>query len=67
VASLATRLAEGPTGAIARMKRLVNRAVGMDALDEHLGAEVDALVESADSQEFTLGLERFFDRSGRTD
>lgn len=67
VASLATRLAEGPTGALARMKRLVNRAVGMDALDEHLGAEVDALVESADSQEFALGLERFFDRNERAD
>jgi len=63
VESLAARLAEGPAGAVARMKRLVNRAVGMDALDAHLSAEVDALVESADSAEFAAGLAHFFDRS----
>jgi 2-(1,2-epoxy-1,2-dihydrophenyl)acetyl-CoA isomerase len=62
VAALAERLAEGPTGAMARMKRLVNRAVGMDALDAHLGAEVEALVTSADSAEFAEGLTRFFER-----
>jgi 2-(1,2-epoxy-1,2-dihydrophenyl)acetyl-CoA isomerase len=67
VESLAARLAEGPTGAVARMKRLVNRAVGMDALDAHLSAEVDALVESADSAEFAEGLSHFFDRSERED
>jgi 2-(1,2-epoxy-1,2-dihydrophenyl)acetyl-CoA isomerase len=62
VASLAQRLAEGPAGAIARMKQLVNRAVGMSSLDEHLGAEVEALVASADSEEFAEGLTRFFER-----
>jgi 2-(1,2-epoxy-1,2-dihydrophenyl)acetyl-CoA isomerase len=67
VEAVATRLAEGPTGAVARMKRLLNRAVGMDALDAHLGAEVDALVESADSEEFAEGLARFFDRGDRAD
>ncbi len=61
VERLAQRLAEGPVGAIARMKRLVNRAVGMDALDAHLGAEVEALVASADSAEFAEGLVRFFE------
>jgi 2-(1,2-epoxy-1,2-dihydrophenyl)acetyl-CoA isomerase len=65
VAELAARLAEAPTGAVARMKRLLNRAVGMEALDEHLGAEVEALVESADSAEFAEGLARFFDRPRR--
>lgn len=64
-AGIAARLSEGPAGAVARMKRLVNRAVGMDALDAHLGAEVEALVESADSAEFAEGLARFFDRPGR--
>jgi 2-(1,2-epoxy-1,2-dihydrophenyl)acetyl-CoA isomerase len=67
VESLAARLAAGPTGAVARMKRLVNRAVGMDGLDAHLSAEVDALVESADSAEFAEGLAHFFDRSERED
>jgi 2-(1,2-epoxy-1,2-dihydrophenyl)acetyl-CoA isomerase len=64
VAGLAQRLAEGPTGALARMKRLLNRAVGMDALDAHLGVEVEALVASADSEEFAEGLARFFQRRG---
>jgi len=67
VAALATRLGEAPTGAVARMKRLVNRAVGMEALEDHLGAEVEALVESADSPEFAEGLARFLDRSRRSD
>jgi 2-(1,2-epoxy-1,2-dihydrophenyl)acetyl-CoA isomerase len=67
LADLTARLAEAPAGAMARMKRLVNRAVGMEALEEHLGAEVEALVESADSAEFAEGLERFFDRSRRGD
>lgn len=62
VHALAERLAAGPTGALARMKRLLNRAAGMDALDAHLGAEVEALVVSADSDEFAAGLERFFSR-----
>jgi 2-(1,2-epoxy-1,2-dihydrophenyl)acetyl-CoA isomerase len=66
VDAVAARLAEGPVGAVARMKRLLNRAVGMESLDAHLGAEVDALVESADSAEFAEGLARFFDRSGRS-
>lgn len=61
---LAARLAAGPTAALARQKRLLNRAAGMDALDAHLDAEVEALVESADSQSFELGLERFFSRGG---
>ncbi len=62
VTGLAERLAEGPAGALARMKRLLNRAAGMDALDAHLGAELEALVTSADSAEFAEGLTRFFER-----
>jgi 2-(1,2-epoxy-1,2-dihydrophenyl)acetyl-CoA isomerase len=56
---LAERLAAAPTQALARQKRLLNRAAGMEALDSHLDAEVEALVASASSEEFELGLERF--------
>jgi 2-(1,2-epoxy-1,2-dihydrophenyl)acetyl-CoA isomerase len=62
LAALADRLARGPRAAVARLKRLLNRSVGMDGFDAHLGAEVEALVDSADSAEFAEGLERFFDR-----
>jgi len=65
VEALAGRLAALPAGAVARMKRLINRASGMDAFDAHLGAEVEELVASADSPEFAEGLERFFDRRRR--
>lgn len=66
VLDVAGRLAEGPAGALARMKGLLNRAAGMDELAAHLSAEVEALVASADSEEFAAGLERFFARrSGR--
>lgn len=60
VSVLAARLARGPREALARMKRLLNRAAGMDGLEAHLDAEVEALVASADSEEFAAGLERFF-------
>jgi 2-(1,2-epoxy-1,2-dihydrophenyl)acetyl-CoA isomerase len=64
VAALAERLAAGPTGAMARMKRLLNRASGMDGLDAHLSLEVEELVTSANSPEFAEGLDRFL--AGRT-
>jgi 2-(1,2-epoxy-1,2-dihydrophenyl)acetyl-CoA isomerase len=57
--ALTRRLASAPTAAIARQKRLLNRAAGMDALDAHLDAEIEELVASADSEEFAAGLERF--------
>lgn len=62
VQEVARRLAEGPTEPYARMKRLLNRAAGMEGLEAHLSAEVEALVTSADSPEFAEGLERFFTR-----
>lgn len=62
VLDAARRLAEGPTESYARMKRLMNRAAGMEGLEAHLSAEVEALVASADSPEFEEGLERFFAR-----
>lgn len=61
-AALAERLASGPTAALARQKRLLNRAAGMEGLDAHLDAEVASLVESADSEAFTEGLKQFFSR-----
>jgi len=66
VDALAERLADGPTAALARLKRLLNRAAGMEALDAHLDAEVAELIASADSEEFSLGLERFLGGSGRS-
>jgi len=62
--ALAERLAAGPTGAIARQKRLLNRAAGMESLEAHLDAEISELVASADSEEFAAGLERFFAARG---
>lgn len=62
VLDVARRLAESPAGALARTKGLLNRAAGMDELPAHLSAEVEALVASADSDEFAAGLERFFAR-----
>ena len=65
LSALSERLAAGPTAALARQKRLLNRAAGMDALGAHLDAEVAELVASADSQEFADGLERFFSPAAR--
>lgn len=53
---------ETPREAFARMKRLLNQAAGMDALERHLTAEVEELVSSANTEQFSDGLERFFGR-----
>jgi 2-(1,2-epoxy-1,2-dihydrophenyl)acetyl-CoA isomerase len=65
VAALARRIAAGPARAQARMKALLNRAADLEALDGHLGAELEELVASADGAEFAEGIARFFDRKGR--
>ncbi len=62
VEGLAARLAALPPGSVARTKRLLNRAVGMDGLEAQLGLEVEDLVASANSEEFARGLELFFAR-----
>jgi 2-(1,2-epoxy-1,2-dihydrophenyl)acetyl-CoA isomerase len=67
ILALSERLADAPTAALARLKRLLNRASGMEALDDHLDAEVSELVASADSAEFSLGLERFLGKRSRAD
>ncbi|HTL04167.1 MAG TPA: enoyl-CoA hydratase-related protein [Gemmatimonadales bacterium] len=60
--ALATQLAEGPTGAYAIAKRLLNQAAGMERLDAHLDQELQQLTLSADSPEFAEGLAAFFER-----
>jgi 2-(1,2-epoxy-1,2-dihydrophenyl)acetyl-CoA isomerase len=56
----ARALAERPVRAIARTKRLLDRAAGMDGLEAQLGAEIEELVASSDDEEFAAGLDRFF-------
>jgi 2-(1,2-epoxy-1,2-dihydrophenyl)acetyl-CoA isomerase len=58
----ALRLAEGPTRAFGVAKGLLNRAAGLDRLDVHLDAELEELARIAEGEEFSRGLERFFDR-----
>jgi len=58
--AVAERLAPGPTGAWAIVKRLVNQALGMDRLDLHLAEELRNLVAIAEGQDFREGLEAFF-------
>jgi 2-(1,2-epoxy-1,2-dihydrophenyl)acetyl-CoA isomerase len=59
VRELARRLADGPTRALGIAKGLLNMAVGMDRLDDHLDRELEQLTRSADSPEFRDGLEAF--------
>jgi 2-(1,2-epoxy-1,2-dihydrophenyl)acetyl-CoA isomerase len=62
VAALARRLAEGPTASYAAAKRLMNEAAGVDRLDVHLDRELEALIKSADSEDFQEGISAFFDK-----
>jgi 2-(1,2-epoxy-1,2-dihydrophenyl)acetyl-CoA isomerase len=62
VMALAKRLAEGPTGAYAAAKALLNEAAGVDRLDFHLDRELQALTRSADGAEFKEGLQAFLDK-----
>ena len=60
--ALAQRLAEGPVGAYAVAKHLLNQAAGVDRLDYHLDQELQHLVRTADGPEFAEGLAAFFQR-----
>jgi len=62
VMSLARRLAAGPTASYAAAKRLMNEAAGVDRLDFHLDRELEALAESADSDDFSEGIAAFFEK-----
>lgn len=57
---LATRLAAGPTEAMAVAKRLMNASAGVDRLDVHLDRELDELARIADGPAFAEGLDAFF-------
>jgi 2-(1,2-epoxy-1,2-dihydrophenyl)acetyl-CoA isomerase len=59
---IATRLAAGPTRALAIAKSLVNRAAGVDRLEAHLDAEATELARIADGPDFAAGLDAFFAR-----
>ena len=62
VMALARRLASGPTASYASAKRLMNESAGVDRLDFHLDRELEALAESADSQDFAEGISAFFEK-----
>lgn len=64
VRELGQRLANGPTASYGRLKELLERAVGGEWLEEHLDAEVQGLVASADGAEFSEGIARFFAARG---
>jgi 2-(1,2-epoxy-1,2-dihydrophenyl)acetyl-CoA isomerase len=59
---LARRLADGPVGAYAVAKNLLNQAAGVDRLDYHLDQELQHLTRIADGPEFAEGLAAFFER-----
>lgn len=63
VRAVGKRLADGPTGAFAITKRLVNEAFGMDRLDAHMDRELRNLVEIAETGDFAEGLSAFFAKS----
>jgi len=58
----ARQLAEGPTRAFGVAKALMNRAAGLDRLDVHLGQELEELVRIAETEDFTAGIEGFFEK-----
>jgi 2-(1,2-epoxy-1,2-dihydrophenyl)acetyl-CoA isomerase len=62
VATLARRLADGPTRAYGIAKSLVHQAAGVDRLDWHLDQELDHLARIADGEDFREGLDAFFAR-----
>jgi 2-(1,2-epoxy-1,2-dihydrophenyl)acetyl-CoA isomerase len=59
VSALAARLAAGPTRAWAEAKALINRACGMEMLDEHLDREIESLTRVANGPDFANGLSAF--------
>ena len=58
--TLSRTLAAGPTASYAAAKRLMNEAAGVDRLDFHLDRELEALEQSANSADFSEGLDAFF-------
>ena len=59
---IARKLAEAPTEAVGVAKNLLNRAAGMESLDQHLDAELTELVRIANGGDFAEGLAAFFEK-----
>lgn len=62
VATLARRLADGPTRAYGIAKSLLHQAAGADRLDWHLDQELENLQRIADGDDFREGMDAFFAR-----
>lgn len=62
VEEIAQRVAAGPPKALGIAKMLINRAAGVEQLDYHLDAELQALAGIADGPEFAEGLRAFFEK-----
>jgi 2-(1,2-epoxy-1,2-dihydrophenyl)acetyl-CoA isomerase len=60
IRALGQRLADLPTGSIAQTKALMNQSALVDRLDWHLDQELAELERSADSADFTEGVDAFF-------
>ena len=60
VFGIAERLGTGPTRAYGITKRLINEASGIERLDTHMDKELKNLVEIAEGEDFSKGLEAFF-------
>ena len=59
-ARLGRRLAEGPSRTFAQTKALMSSSALMDRIDWHLDQELEELARSADSADFTEGVDAFF-------
>ena len=59
---VARQLASGPTEAMGIAKELMNQAAGMDRLDFHLDRELEHLARIADGQNFSEGIDAFFEK-----
>jgi 2-(1,2-epoxy-1,2-dihydrophenyl)acetyl-CoA isomerase len=60
IRALGQRLAELPTRSVAQTKALMNGSALVDRLDWHLDQELEELARSADSADFTEGVDAFF-------
>jgi 2-(1,2-epoxy-1,2-dihydrophenyl)acetyl-CoA isomerase len=58
--ALGRRLGEGPSRTFAQTKALMNSSALMDRIDWHLDQELEELARSADSADFTEGVDAFF-------
>lgn len=58
---MAQRLAQMPTGAIGRIKKMLN-ASASNTLEEQLGLEAECQIESGSSEDFREGVTAFFEK-----